>query len=506
MKKYARISVVWTACLCLLLSGCAVQTVKQPLSESAFNEASASASYDHGTSDMPVEVNDSDFITPEGFTTTAPPSRTESTSPSADAGAVLSETSAASSTRITQTVSPSAPASAAARPTVSASGTTAPSSSVPVPVPQASTNEIRAVWISYLDFSSLTKDRSEKAFRNIAGSMIRNIRDGRMNTVFLQVRPASDAMYRSSLYPYSAYISGTEGKDPGYDALAIFCDCARQAGLSIHAWINPFRVGDASKFDQKAASNPAKQILSDNDPNNDARIVRVGSSLYFDPADPENQQLILAGVRELLQNYAIGGIHIDDYFYPSTDLFIDQKDFDAYIAQGGTEARADWRRTQINTLVSSMYTCVKSFGSQKIFSISPAMEIEKNRSTMYADVARWASYGGYCDWLIPQVYVGFSNQTHPFRETVREWLSLKRSASVRLLFGLAAYKCGTEDKYAGSGSREWIENTDILSRQIAFLRSFDGSSGFALFSYAYTFGEKMSNNSKLEMKNVINML
>ena len=372
--------------------------------------------------------------------------------------------------------------------------------------PQSRTDEIRAVWISYLDLPLTDADRSEEAFRSAAETMTRNIRDGKMNTVFLHVRPCSDAMYRSSLFPYSAYISGTEGKDPGYDALEIFCAKAKEAQLSVHAWINPFRVGDASKLDSKASSNPAKRILTDDDPDNDSRIVRVGGSLYYDPADRQNQDLIVDGVRELLQKYAIDGVHIDDYFYPTTDASIDQKDYNAYLADGGTLSRDDWRRAQINALVSRLYTTVKSFGQDKIFSISPSMEIEKNRTTLYADVARWAKYGGYCDWLIPQLYVGMEHQTHPFRDLAHAWLSLERNQNVRLLFGLAAYKCGASDPNAGSASREWIENTDVLSREIRYLRDNNGYSGFALFSYAYVFGGKMSDNSKTEMKSVIDML
>lgn len=370
---------------------------------------------------------------------------------------------------------------------------------------QGRSETVRAVWISYLEIASMNR-RSASSFRTDAQKMMRNIRAAGLNTVFLQVRPACDAMYRSSVFPYSAYISGVEGKDPGYDALDIFCACANEENVSLHAWINPFRVGNASNVQNKASSGPAMKILRDDDPANDSRIVNVNGSLYFDPADAENQQLILDGVRELLQKYPIAGVHIDDYFYPSTSETIDQKDYDAYLASGGTSGRSDWRRTQINLLVSRLHTCVKSFGENKIFSISPSMEIGKNRNTLYADVERWAANTGYCDWLIPQVYVGFEHQTHPFRETVRQWLSLRRSANVRLIFGLAAYKCGEADAYAGSGRNEWVDHTDILARQIRFLRETDGSYGFALFSYSYAFGEKMSDNSKLEMKSVMDML
>ncbi len=497
--KHLRPLIVLSVCICLLFAGCGIE--KTPAANTAASETSALGSFRMETSAAQASERASEINEDEAASaadTTARSTLSDTTAPAvpptdgnAPAGAV-STTAPVNTTQAATGKSASAASSAATK----ARETAKP----------AQTNEIRAIWISYLDFSFLNRDRSETAFRNAVREMTRRIRDGKMNTVFLQVRPASDAFYRSSLFPYSAYISGAEGKDPGYDALRIFCDYANDANLSVHAWINPFRVGDASNLANKAASNPAKRILTDDDPGNDGRIARANGSLYYDPADRENQNLILDGMRELLQNYPIDGIHIDDYFYPSTDASIDQKDYDAYLAAGGTEPRGSWRRTQINALVARMYTTVKSFGQEKIFSISPAMEIEKNRSTMYADVARWARYGGFCDWLIPQAYVGLEHQTHPFRDVVRAWTSLERDRSVRLLFGLSAYKCGTTDSYAGSGSREWIENQDVLSREIRYLRETGESSGFALFSYAYVFGEKMSNYSISEMKSVIGVL
>lgn len=367
-------------------------------------------------------------------------------------------------------------------------------------------DEIRAVWICSFELIFPTEDRTEPSFRAMAQRMIDNIRRCGLNTVFLQVRPFSDAIYRSEIFPYSAAVSGVEGEDPGYDALEIFCACAHKAGISLHAWINPFRIGATSGLGKKAQSNPAKQILLDNDPDNDSRIADVDGMLYYDPANPENQKLILSGVRELLEKYSINGIHIDDYFYPTTEDYIDQKEYDTYTFSGGSELRDDWRRAQINLLVSRLYTCVKSFGKDKIFSISPALNIENNRSKLYADTARWAAFDGYCDWLIPQVYVGYRHQTHPFDETVAQWQALDRNENVRLLFGLAAYKSGKEDPYAGSGRKEWVEDDGVLSRQIRDLREKKAGSGFALFSYSYIFEDNLSNNSPSEISSVISML
>lgn len=367
-------------------------------------------------------------------------------------------------------------------------------------------DEIRAVWISYLDLNLHAESRNEASFRAMAKEMTETIREGKMNTVFLQVRPFSDAIYKSAIFPYSAVIAGTEGADPGFDALDLFCEYAKESGISVHAWINPFRVGKASDIEQRSDRNPAKHILCDDNRENDRRVVNVDGTLYYNPANAENRKLILDGIRELLVNYPIDGIHIDDYFYPTTKAFIDEAEYETYRSEGGTSSLDDWRRTQISMLVSSMYSCVKSFGSDKVFSVSPALQIENNYEKLYADVKRWASCDGYCDWMIPQVYVGFEHETSPFCETIKRWTSIERSPNVRLLFGLAAYKCGIEDSYAGSGRSEWVDRSDILPRQIEYIRQQESYDGFALYSYSYIFGEKMSDNSELEMKAVISMI
>ena len=474
-------------CLCLLFGGCAKQTeLPQTTSEPVSVLEAFKMQSEPQTTEIPSEQSVSELQSlsePSQTQTTANVSETMQTSTERQTQNTTVQQQTDRTTQLAQTV----PQTTQAQKTVRS-------------------NEIRAVWISYLDLSALLKNPSESTFRAAAKEMVEHIRDGGMNTVFLQVRPASDAMYRSSIFPYSAYISGTEGKDPGYDALEVFCAYAKAAGVSVHAWINLFRVGDASAFSKKAESNPAKRILSDGDADNDSRIVKANNSLYYNPTDPDNQTLILDGIRELLQKYSIDGIHIDDYFYPTTDSSVDQKEYDANLSQGGTLSRGDWRRTQINALIARIFTCVKSFGQNKVFSISPALDIEQNRTTKYADITRWAAYDGYCDWLIPQVYVGFLHEKNPFEKTVAQWRALKRSANVRLLFGLAAYKSGVEDAYAGSGRQEWVERSDILSRQILYLRQNGGCDGFAFFSYAYCFGGKMSHNSILEMNSVISVL
>ncbi|MBQ7542740.1 MAG: family 10 glycosylhydrolase [Clostridia bacterium] len=361
-------------------------------------------------------------------------------------------------------------------------------------------SEIRAVWITFYELTMEAPHNTEADFRALTREMVHNIRNAKMNTVFLHVRSHSDAFYRSNVFPFTSRISGTEGKDPGFDPLAIFCEYAAASGLSVHAWINPFRIGNASEMSSRSSKNPAKRILQDGDPDNDSQVVQVGSVLYYDPASPQVHDLIRGGVRELLENYRIDGVHIDDYFYPGTDASIDAKEYNAYKNSGGTLGLGDWRRSVVSAWVADLYRTVKSYGSEKIFSISPAVSVERNRSELYADVERWGRYDGYCDWMIPQLYVGFEHQTVPFPSAAAQWRALMRNPNVRLIFGLAAYKCGTRDGYAGSGANEWQKHSDILSRQLSYARSVSGFGGFALFSYSGVFGRNLSDNSNEEMK------
>ena len=368
--------------------------------------------------------------------------------------------------------------------------------------------EIRAVWISYLELSMRSETKRDgDAFRAKLRGMMQTLRDNGFNTVFLHVRPFADALYRSSLFPFSAYLTGTQGDDPGYDPLAIACEEASSCGIALHAWINPFRVcASEDTWDTASDDNPAVQMLSDSDSANDHCVVHTAGGVYFDPAADAVQALILQGVQEILEHYPVAGIHIDDYFYPSQDETIDETEFAAYRASGGTKPLADWRRDIISAWMRRMHDTVKAYGNEKIFSASPAVSAEANRDKLYADVALWCSEPGYCDWIIPQVYVGFEHETVPFIEAAAQWDRLCTCPDVTLLFGLAAYKCGAADALAGSGRDEWLRHADILSRQIVHCRTETNGNGFVFFSYSYLFGENMTNNSNQEQQLVISVL
>lgn len=339
-------------------------------------------------------------------------------------------------------------------------------------------DEIRAVWISVYDMADL-KGMSEGGFRAKCENMFKDISERGLNHVFVQVRPSGDALYESEIFPWSKYISGEQGMSPGYDPLEIFLKTAHSYNLKLHAWINPYRISSTSSDMEKLSeSNPARQLYNDNP--RDVYLSTEG--IYYNPASERVQKLILDGVREIVKNYDVDGIHIDDFFYPTVEEDIDKEEYETYKENSGTASLDDWRRNQVNAFVSGMYSAVKSEKENVVVSISPSADIVADRNVHYADVALWCSEKGYCDWIIPQAYYGFDNEYLPYKRSVNEWKKLVTNRDIKLVIGLASYKCGAEDLYAGNGKDEWEKNDDILLRQLIYLRKKE-CDGFSLFSY-----------------------
>ncbi len=338
--------------------------------------------------------------------------------------------------------------------------------------------EIRAIWISIYDMSQF-KGIGEGGFTAKAENMFTDIRKRGFNHVFIQLRPCSDALYKSEIFPWSKYISGEQGKSPGYDPLEILINIAHKNGLKIHAWINPYRIsGTSSDMENLSQDNPAKKMYEENP----SDIYFSTQGIYYNPASVRVQKLILDGVREIIENYDVDGIHIDDFFYPTTDEEIDKNEFTKYKNNSGKKTLEEWRREQVNAFVTGMYSAAKSKSEKVVVSISPTADIDADMNTHFADVELWGREDGYCDWIIPQVYYGFENEAMPYKKVVSRWRKTVTNKNVKLVIGLASYKCGEEDLYAGTGKKEWQENDNVLSRQLKFLRKKE-CDGFSLFSY-----------------------
>ena len=335
--------------------------------------------------------------------------------------------------------------------------------------------DICGVWLSCYELSHMLRSGSEDEFRAEIGSVLGRCIESGINNVFIQVRPFADSVYPSDIYPASEYIISSLGEIPEFDVLEVFVELAHAEDISVHAWINPYRIS----YKTKASELSSNSIALNGEYKDGVVFTSVG--VYLDPSSIQNQSLVLSGVREILDNYDVDGIHIDDYFYPVTDESFDESSYSDYCEKGGRMSLAQWRRENDNCLVSSIYSLVHSYEG-KLFSISPAGDIDKNRNVYYADVKLWLSEEGYADLIIPQIYFGFEHEDKPFEKIAKKWLSLKRADGVRLACGLALYKQGAEDELAGKASKEWIDNSDVIERQIEYVNSSDYC-GYVLFSY-----------------------
>ncbi len=366
----------------------------------------------------------------------------------------------------------------------------------------AQQDEVNAIWIAFLDLQKILPGKSESAFRASVQTMFQNCVNAGLNTVIVQVRPYGDSFYPSDLFPWSSYASGKLGLSPGFDPLEILVEEAHAKGLTFEAWVNPLRLMAESEISSVSASYPVRQWY-DNPAKKADNLISYGGRLYLNPASREARQLVVDGVTEIIENYDVDGIHIDDYFYPSS--LPESYDLASFQKANTTLSHADWRRQNITCLMKEMYDAIKAADSSCVFGISPRGIVSQDYDLVYADVAYWASHSGYCDYLAPQVYYGFEHATAPYDKIVGEWSKMTTAPGVSLRIGLAAYKVGAADNYAGSGKDEWTRNTNILARQIDLSRQYDNVEGTILFRYDQIF---TSPNSAMtvEKKNFMALL
>ncbi|NDL66517.1 glycoside hydrolase family 10 protein [Anaerotalea alkaliphila] len=351
---------------------------------------------------------------------------------------------------------------------------------------QGDRSEVRAVWISYLELRELLPGADGVRWRETAGDMLDKLREAGMNTVIVQVRPFGDAFYASELFPWSHMATGEEGRDPGYDPFGILVEEAHARGLKVEAWINPYRIRNDSVQAPLAKGNPANAWMEDGS----NRVLAVAQGLYYNPASPQVRALIVGGVEEILENYPVDGIHFDDYFYPSRDLSYDLGDYERYLQGGGGLSQPDWRRQQVDFLVAWVHRTVKEHDPDLVFGISPQASIPSNYEGQYSDVRKWVSQEGYVDYISPQIYFGYEHGTMPYRAVLEEWQAMLEGSGVDLLVGLAAYKVGTTDAWAGAGKGEWLASGDILARMVDDARKQGNYKGFILFRYNHLFRQE----------------
>lgn len=350
---------------------------------------------------------------------------------------------------------------------------------------RAEDTELRGVWVSTvsnIDYPSApTKDAT--ILKNELIKILDNCKDMGFNAVFFQVRPASDAFYKSEIFPWSKYLTGEQSVAPdnGFDPLEFATDEAHKRGLELHAWLNPYRI-TANKNDTLSENNPAVQnpelVLTDSD-----------GKMYYNPGDSASIDLIVRGAEEIVKNYDVDGIHLDDYFYPEGG-YNDDTTYSFYKEQ--YPDKDNWRRANVDKLVKTLDERLHAIDKNIQFGISPR-GIWANKSEMaegsdtngsgsyskiYADSRGWVK-NGWVDYIMPQIYWNIGYELADYTTLCNWWSDVVSGTDVKLYIGEGAYRTTSSSLPAWTGEN----GTNELKTHIADGRSNPEIDGYCCFTY-----------------------
>ena len=328
--------------------------------------------------------------------------------------------------------------------------TTAPAPPAPADTtPPAIQREMRGLWIATvanIDWPSRNNLTADQQRAELVDIFDRAATSG-FNAVIFHVRPAADALYRSTIEPWGAMLTGTQGTDPGYDPLAFAVTEAHARGLEIHAWINPFRAGSA----RDTAALAATHLF-----NTQRNLLRVyGAQLWMDPGESAIQDHSIRVVNDIVKRYDVDAVHADDYFYPyqernAAGALIDFPDSASYARSGSTLLRDDWRRANVDKFIERLAREVHAIRPTVKVGISPfgiwrpgfpaGVNGLDAYATIYADSRKWLQQG-WVDYLAPQLYwsIGAAQQSYP---ALLDWWISQNTMSRHVWPGLAAYRVG----------------------------------------------------------------
>lgn len=360
--------------------------------------------------------------------------------------------------------------------------------------------EFRATWIATvanIDWPS-KPGLSTAHQKQEAIILLNKLQQVGMNAVIFQMRPTSDAFYPSKLEPWSRYLTGTPGLDPGYDPLQFWIDECHKRNMEFHAWFNPFRV--ALKYDDPLASNHIAFQHKE-------WVRRYGNSLYFDPGLPETRQLITDVVIDVVRRYDIDAVHFDDYFYPYPiigEAFPDTATFKSYPRGFANTQLEDWRRDNVDIIIQMLGEAIKSIKPWVKFGISP-FGVWRNQSNdprgsatsagntnydhLYADVIKWMEKG-WIDYLLPQLYWQFGHPAVDYQTLCDWWKSYSYGRA--LYIGHALYKSDPN-----SATIAWRQAKQ-LPQQIRLTREIPQIKGSAFYSAKHFYRDLIGLQDTLE--------
>jgi uncharacterized lipoprotein YddW (UPF0748 family) len=359
--------------------------------------------------------------------------------------------------------------------------------------------EFRAVWVATvanIDWPAkpnLPIQRQKQAFITI----LNQLQKMHMNALIVQIKPTADAFYPSRYWPWSQYLTGTQGRYPGYDPLAFMLAETHKRHIEFHAWFNPYRISTHDRLNQLATNNPARQHSS--------WVVRYGGQLYFDPGIPDVRHFIVRSIGEIVRNYAIDAIQFDDQFYPYPLAQQDFPDNMTYQTYGKLHfsQKADWRRNNVNLLVQDVSRTIKQIKPRVQFGISP-FGVWRNKAvdptgspthtkvtdynSLYADTRIWIRRG-WLDYIAPQIYWNIGFAPAAYDQLVPWWVNEVAGTNVRLYIGHAVYKIGT---VPGPWS-----HPEEMPDQLKFNRQFKAVYGNIFFSMKDLFANRLGFTDRL---------
>ncbi|MEC3880054.1 glycoside hydrolase family 10 protein [Parapedobacter sp. 10938] len=343
--------------------------------------------------------------------------------------------------------------------------------------------EMRAVWVTTAwgldwprgDYNAASQKQQYMAYLD-------RFEDLNINAIFFQVKAMGDAYYTSSYEPWSVSITGTRGKNPGYDILEFMISEAHARGIEFHAWMNPYRI--ATRANTSTSYPPLHESV------NPDWVVSHEKIQIYNPALPEVRERLVDIVNELITSYPVDGIHFDDYFYPAASsagqMVSDEDDFAQYGASYSTIE--DFRRGNVDQAINAVYDHIVATRPEVVFSVSPAPNRDYNYNTVFADVTKWCKEG-WVDIVIPQLYQEIGNAYNDFQMNLDYWSQYHYEAT--LMVGHGYYKFGDPSMPAA------FQSTAELEKQFELTRRNQKVLGNALYSARYVLENKINITDKL---------
>ncbi|MFF0162752.1 glycoside hydrolase family 10 protein [Streptomyces sp. NPDC005263] len=345
--------------------------------------------------------------------------------------------------------------------------------------------EMRGVWVATVsnrDWPSRPGLPADRQRTELLAHLDRAV-GARLNTVVFQVRPTADALWPSPHEPWSQYLTGTQGRDPGWDPLGTAVEEAHARGLELHAWFNPYRVANHTDVTKLVASHPARK--------HPEWVVPYGGKLYYNPGLPEVRAFVQDAMLDAVRRYPVDAVHFDDYFYPYPVAGQTFDDDAAYDRHGGAfPNRAAWRRDNIDRLVRETAARVRSTRPAARFGVSP-FGVWRNSDTdplgsdtragvqtyddLHADTRTWVREG-WIDYLVPQLYWNVGFAAADYAELLRWWAEVAKGSRTKLYLGEALYKAGDPAQPAA-----WQDPAE-LSRHLTLARTHPQARGHVFFA------------------------